>query len=918
MKRKNATRTALFHSILSLMLCVSMLVSTTFAWFTDEVVSGRNTIAAGNLDVELLNDGVPVNNGTILFDDVDPNLWEPGAVAYENLQVANVGTLALKYNLDLTVLNETVVDGHKLSDVIKVGVVENGITSTDRTEVVAAVKTWTPLSTFSLNMEGVALEKGESSPEYGIVLYWQPNSNEIDNRYNMNNENRGKALKLDIGVNLFATQQVEESDSFGPDYDKNAPALIRFNNVDYDTFAEALAAARAVNGGTIEISGYVEFTPVAQHDGSHHGDEDFNGITVKGIDNTATLAIVGGGVPDIVNGTFEDLVFVDEGTYNTTAAEFMYQNFANTTFNGVTFVDGVRIGSSAAGTANTQTNFNGCVFNASTNQEYALFIDNGGVKIDGCTFNATSAAYGVIKVYDSRYALQPSNVVITNTTFNNETQKQSINSAYHEDIDITIDGVPYYNVENTDELAAALNNADAKKIINLDTSMKMAGSTTSSEVAITAAPGAVLDLTWGAYLENAKLTFDGVTIKGCTGYVTTNGTTYGSDYAALYSSNVAYNDCTFDGPFRIGRDGARFNNCTFTNLGNDYVWTYGNVASFDGCTFNSDGKAILVYSDGNGTVPAVSVTNCVFTATKEAFAGAVPGMPCAAIEIDNFGCGVNLTTSGNTIGENFSAEWRIKTYDTGKEAVFVNGTEYNGQTVGGNAFVVVGTTDELSAALTAGKTNIYLKDGTYSVPAAAKGKSLTVTGSRNAIIKVNDAGSYEHTDGGFDGSTVTFNGVTIKTREVTHYAGFVRMSGTYNNCAIVGNYGLFGDSAFNGCEFNANVGEHCVWTYGANNVAFTDCSFTYGDRGINCYRESGDKQIVEFINCSFATTNTESKGAVEINSFYFTTGIEVNMEGCTAPAYGTMVGISGWDSANGAKTTVTVDGAAFAAPQWTK
>ena len=47
MKRKNTARNALFTSILSLLLCVSMLVGTTFAWFTDEVVTGMNTIAAG-------------------------------------------------------------------------------------------------------------------------------------------------------------------------------------------------------------------------------------------------------------------------------------------------------------------------------------------------------------------------------------------------------------------------------------------------------------------------------------------------------------------------------------------------------------------------------------------------------------------------------------------------------------------------------------------------------------------------------------------------------------------------------------------------------------------------------------------------------------------------------------------------------
>ncbi|MBO5953164.1 MAG: hypothetical protein J6Q53_03470 [Oscillospiraceae bacterium] len=64
MKRKNTTRSALFTSIMSLLLCVSMLLGTTYAWFTDSVVSGNNVIAAGNLDIELYNDGNKVNQST--------------------------------------------------------------------------------------------------------------------------------------------------------------------------------------------------------------------------------------------------------------------------------------------------------------------------------------------------------------------------------------------------------------------------------------------------------------------------------------------------------------------------------------------------------------------------------------------------------------------------------------------------------------------------------------------------------------------------------------------------------------------------------------------------------------------------------------------------------------------------------------
>jgi hypothetical protein len=194
----------------------------------------------------------------------------------------------------------------------------------------------------------------------------------------------------------------------------------------------------------------------------------------------------------------------------------------------------------------------------------------------------------------------------------------------------------------------------------------------SNDVTIVGTKDTVIDVTMGAYMDSSKVVFEGVTIKGSTGKANGNG----SDYAALYTPNVTYINCTFDGPFRVGRDGARFINCTFTNLGNDYVWTYGNDVTFEGCTFNTDGKAILIYSDGGNEIAKVTVKNCTFNSTKGAKAGAIANQNCAAIEIHNYGNGVNLVTEGNKYDANFSGEWRIKTYETGKTQVFVNGTEY--------------------------------------------------------------------------------------------------------------------------------------------------------------------------------------------------------------------------------------------------
>lgn len=281
MKRKNAARNALFTSIISLLLCVSMLVGTTFAWFTDEVKSGRNVIAAGNLDVELYANGDLVDSGTVLFDDVDPNLWEPGALAFENLQVKNAGSLALKYNLDLTVLNETVVNGYKLSDVIMVGTTDYTIdkATTDRAAVVASITNWVPLSAFSFNMNGKKLEAGKEDAEFGVVLYWKPNANEVDNRYNLNNDQTGE-LKLEIGVNLFATQQTHEDDSFGNDYDEGLdPAS------DY-LFTGAEVNGSTTSSGTFTLGSDIKTSDGAETDRYGYG---YEYIIRKGADYTLDL-----------------------------------------------------------------------------------------------------------------------------------------------------------------------------------------------------------------------------------------------------------------------------------------------------------------------------------------------------------------------------------------------------------------------------------------------------------------------------------------------------------------------------------------------------------------------------------------------------------------------------------------------------
>ena len=142
MTKKYSTKKALVASLLSLVLCFSMLIGTTFAWFTDSVTSANNIIKSGNLDIEMYwAEGTedPTNaswtdasTGAIFNYDN----WEPGYVEVRHIKIANEGTLALKYKVQI-VANGEVSD---LADVIDVYYVDPAIQVADRATLANAPK----------------------------------------------------------------------------------------------------------------------------------------------------------------------------------------------------------------------------------------------------------------------------------------------------------------------------------------------------------------------------------------------------------------------------------------------------------------------------------------------------------------------------------------------------------------------------------------------------------------------------------------------------------------------------------------------------------------------------------------------------------------------------------------------------------
>ena len=286
MKRSSTTKKALFISTCALLFSMLMMAGSTFAWFTDSVSSGTNTITTGKLDVQLLHTNQhvttakEVGQNTLLFMDEDGESidWEPGAVVYENFTVKNTGDLALNYRLALDLNNANTIAGttKSLKDVLKVKVVKGGVKAADVSDdalqnaegfvsvtdgQISIPEQVNDLAKQKLLQKG---SEGASGKTYGVIVYWQPDPKK-DYESNLSNypdkdaagkpidkTSDGKAeLSIDLGVSLGATQAPEESDSNGSDYDREAT----YPAASVSEFTSALEKAKS--GDTIELTGSI-------------------------------------------------------------------------------------------------------------------------------------------------------------------------------------------------------------------------------------------------------------------------------------------------------------------------------------------------------------------------------------------------------------------------------------------------------------------------------------------------------------------------------------------------------------------------------------------------------------------------------------------------------------------------------------
>ncbi len=231
MNSKN-TKKALLASVLAMVVCLAMLVGSTFAWFTDTATTGVNKIVSGNLDVELeyskdFTEWKKVDNTTKVFEE--STQWEPGRTEVVYLRVKNAGNLALKYTLGLGNVYESAGrnvanESYFLSNFVKMGTKEATAAYENRAAAIDAVDPVadTIKALGEKGVVGATLKTGETKT-YAMVIYMPT---EVGNEANPKNKDPYWAGKLSFGVSVNASQATVESDSFDDQYDAKAPTVL--------------------------------------------------------------------------------------------------------------------------------------------------------------------------------------------------------------------------------------------------------------------------------------------------------------------------------------------------------------------------------------------------------------------------------------------------------------------------------------------------------------------------------------------------------------------------------------------------------------------------------------------------------------------------------------------------------------------
>lgn len=210
------TKKSMLMSTISLLLCISMLIGSTFAWFTDSVTSAGNKIQSGTLKVDLELLDKETNEWKSLKETQAPifnyDKWEPGYMDIKVFKVENEGNLALTWVAKFYSEEQLSI----LADVIDVYVYPSNSEIGYPTD--CSLENYTcvgNLRTFINSIEETTwgiLDAKETS-YLGIALKM---------REEAGNEYQNLSLGGAFDIRIYATQYTSEWDSFDNQYDKDA------------------------------------------------------------------------------------------------------------------------------------------------------------------------------------------------------------------------------------------------------------------------------------------------------------------------------------------------------------------------------------------------------------------------------------------------------------------------------------------------------------------------------------------------------------------------------------------------------------------------------------------------------------------------------------------------------------------------
>ena len=655
MTNRVSTKRALVLSLLSMLLCVSMLIGSTYAWFTDTATTAVNKIQAGTLDVALemsTDNGATWKNAegkTLNFMTADNRaeiLWEPGCTyALPLLRVVNKDNLSLKYEIVITG-----IDGDA--------------------ELNKAIE-WTIPAEKTGN-----LAAGATSDAIAISGHMKETAG---------NEYQGKSID-GIAITVYATQYTGESDSNGNDYDKDATF---YPVIDAAGLKNALA-----NGGNITIDRDVAFAPVI-------ADKTQKTLVAQTTVTKDTLINLAGKKIGVQH---------DETTDFGKATPLLMA-----VTDGVLTIDGDGEINCEAGSQQVYgINVNGGKVIVNSGNYYgaltAIQVQKGSLEINGGFFDMAPTCKAAVPQYakyvvnciDAAYKNGTATISIkggTSVNFDPSANPEGEGTSYVAEgysvvSETQENGDIWYSVVKgtgvvagtQEDMNKGITDSASKDVtvvmpknskVTLDNDLANEGAN-SRNITFVGDGTATVDVVTNAinaeggmlnYQRGSTFTFENLTIQGGEG-----------NFDGIVCDELVYKNCTIKGKLTLfGK--ATFINCVFENdMANQYsIWTWGGTdVTFEGCTFNTNGKAILLYGQATEAKPTnLVVKNCTFNDRKSGAAGK------AAIEIGNdYNATYTLTVENATVngfadGKNTGSKlWANKnSMDAAHLTVTIDGTK---------------------------------------------------------------------------------------------------------------------------------------------------------------------------------------------------------------------------------------------------